>query len=130
MVVRFLSDDWFEMQGTIKGSVEGLQINEKLAAMVANLVIENEEGELFEACFRGGFLEKGHGSDASATITLPEMIAYKGLVLGDTGQAVGAMMSGKVKVEGSKTALMALASARPTETQKEFTKRLKEATKI
>lgn len=130
MSVEFLTNEWFDEQERIKGSIAGLEMNEKLAQLVANLIIDIGDGSTYDACYRGGFLEKGHADTAEATIHLPAKIAYNGLILGNTGQAVAAMMSGKIKLDGNKMTLMALANARPTETHKQFMSKLKEVTTI
>lgn len=109
MAHPFLSDDWF-------AAVEALhdEAPEPPAAMkdlTLNVVVQGGPGGDREVNLTGGHFERGLVDGAPTTLTVPFEIAKALFVDGNPQAAMQAFMSGKIKVEGDMSKLMAVQSA-------------------
>ncbi len=126
MGVKYLSDEWFAKISELADEVN-LEIPAGMADMKLNMTVTSDEGD-YELCMNGGKIEKGHLPDASTKIIVPYDLAKKMFVEQDQQAGMQAFMSGKMKIEGDMSKMMAMQSIQPTESQKLLQDKIKEVT--
>ena len=123
----FLTDEWFEQVEKMGNEAGELNLPPVLANMVVNLKVA-EADKTIEANFANGLLHRGLNDNATTTLLLDRDILQSIITDFDTNQIMGAFMSGKIRVEGDMSQLMAVQTARPSAEQKELYKRIKSMT--
>lgn len=123
----FLTDAWFEQVDSLGNKAGELNLPPALANMVINLKV-SDSGQDIEANYANGLLHKGLNDDASTTLLLDRETLQSIITDFDMNQIMGAFMSGKIRVEGDMSQLMALQTARPSTEQKELFKNIKSMT--
>ena len=126
MGVKYSSDEWFAKISELADEVN-LEIPAGMADMKLNMTVTSDEGD-YELCMNGGKIEKGHLPDASTKIIVPYDLAKKMFVDQDQQAGMQAFMSGKMKIEGDMSKMMAMQSIQPTESQKLLQDKIKEVT--
>lgn len=129
----FLSDEWMEAARAIRAEFEG-QATTPPPPVRMNLVITDapgREGPL-EAHLDGTsgrmLIELGHLENPDLTLTTDAETVRQVFVEGNAQAGMQAFMSGKVKVTGDMTKLMAMQATPPDPVTLEVQKRLKEIT--
>jgi len=123
----FLTDEWFEQVEKMGNEAGELNLPPVLANMVVNLKVA-EADKTIEANFANGLLHRGLNDNATTTLLLDRDILQSIITDFDTNQIMGAFMSGKIRVEGDMSQLMAVQTARPSTEQKELYTRIKSMT--
>ena len=123
----FLTDEWFEQVEKMGNEAGELNLPPVLANMVVNLKVA-EADKTIEANFANGLLRRGLNDNATTTLLLDRDILQSIITDFDTNQIMGAFMSGKIRVEGDMSQLMAVQTARPSAEQKELYTRIKSMT--
>ena len=123
----FLTDEWFEQVEKMGNEAGELNLPPVLANMVVNLKVA-EADKTIEANFENGLLHRGLNDNATTTLLLDRDILQSIITDFDTNQIMGAFMSGKIRVEGDMSQLMAVQTARPSAEQKELYTRIKSMT--
>ncbi|WP_298807242.1 SCP2 sterol-binding domain-containing protein [uncultured Psychrobacter sp.] len=123
----FLTDEWFEQVEKMGNEAGELNLPPVLASMVVNLKVA-EADKTIEANFANGLLHRGLNDNATTTLLLDRDILQSIITDFDTNQIMGAFMSGKIRVEGDMSQLMAVQTARPSAEQKELYTRIKSMT--
>ncbi|MGE6440403.1 SCP2 sterol-binding domain-containing protein [Psychrobacter sp. NPDC078409] len=123
----FLTDEWFEQVEKMGNEAGELNLPPVLANMVVNLKVA-EADKTIEANFTNGLLHRGLNDNATTTLLLDRDILQSIITDFDTNQIMGAFMSGKIRVEGDMSQLMAVQTARPSAEQKELYTRIKSMT--
>ena len=123
----FLTDEWFEQVEKMGSEAGELNLPPALANMIVNLKVSDTEKDI-EANFANGLLHRGLNSDGTTTLLLDRDILQSIITDFDTNQIMGAFMSGKIRVEGDMSQLMAVQTARPSAEQKELYARIKSMT--
>ncbi|MGE6246079.1 SCP2 sterol-binding domain-containing protein [Psychrobacter proteolyticus] len=123
----FLTDEWFEQVEKMGNEAGELNLPPVLANMVVNLKVA-EADKTIEANFANGLLHRGLNDNATTTLLLDRDILQSIITDFDTNQIMGAFMSGKIRVEGDMSQLMAVQTARPSAEQKELYTRIKSIT--
>lgn len=119
----FLTDDWFEKAEQIAKDMGDLNLPPALADMIVNLKVSDTPNDI-HASFAEGYLHKGL-NDAATTTLLLDRDTLQSLIRGyDINEIMGAFMTGKIRVEGDMSQLMALQTARPSPEQKELFKKV------
>ena len=126
MCYEFMSDEWFAKVEELTEEVNP-EIPAAAAELKMNIAVTDDEGEK-ELSVVGGRMRKGHIEDASVTITLPMDLAKKMFIEQDNSAGMQAFMSGKMKILGDMSKLMALQSVKPTESQEVLTQKVREIT--
>ncbi|HEU5083992.1 MAG TPA: SCP2 sterol-binding domain-containing protein [Acidimicrobiales bacterium] len=127
MAHEFLSDEWMD-------AVEALreEAPEPPAAtkdLVINLVVPDSPFGERQAHMAGGQFERGLHDSAPTKLTVPYEVAKSVFIAGDQQAAMQAFMSGKIKVEGDMTKLMAMQTAgAPSPEQEAFQAKIKDLT--
>jgi len=123
----FLTDEWFEQVEQMGSEAGELNLPPALANMIINLKVSDTEQDI-EANFADGLLHRGLNDAATTTLLLDRSILQSIITDFDTNQIMGAFMSGKIRVEGDMSQLMAVQTARPSSEQKELYTRIKSMT--
>jgi len=123
----FLTDEWFEQVEKMGSEAGELNLPPALANMIINLKVSDTEQDI-EANFADGLLHRGLNDAATTTLLLDRSILQSIITDFDTNQIMGAFMSGKIRVEGDMSQLMAVQTARPSSEQKELYTRIKSMT--
>ena len=123
----FLTDEWFEQVEKMGIEAGELNLPPALANMIVNLKVSDTDKDI-EANFADGLLHRGLNSNGTSTLLLDRSILQSIITDFDTNQIMGAFMSGKIRVEGDMSQLMAVQTARPSAEQKELYKRIKSMT--
>lgn len=119
----FLTDEWFNEVDRLTEEAGDLNLPPAMANMKLNLnVTETKQGDV-QAYFANGVLKKGQ-IDASTTINIDEETLTNVAVSGDINKAMHAFMSGKIRIDGDMSQVMALQSAKPSDEQKELIKKI------
>ncbi|MBF0658647.1 SCP2 sterol-binding domain-containing protein [Psychrobacter sp. NZS113] len=123
----FLTNEWFEQVEKMGQEAGELNLPPALANMIVNLKVSDTDQDI-EANFTNGLLHRGLNDAATTTLLLDRSILQSIITDFDTNQIMGAFMSGKIRVEGDMSQLMAVQTARPSTEQKELYSRIKSMT--
>lgn len=123
----FLTDAWFDDVEKLGGEAGELNLPPALANMIINLKVSDTDKDI-EANFADGLLHRGLNDSATTTLLLDRSILQSIITNFDTNEIMGAFMSGKIRVEGDMSQLMAVQTARPSAEQKELYSRIKSMT--
>ncbi len=128
----FLSDEWLaaakeirEASGTSAATPHKVKMNQIVTEVpfgegTINAHMDTSSGELE--------MDLGHLDDPDLTVTLDYATAKAILVEGNPQAGMQAFMSGKIKVQGDMTKLMAMQSAPPDPAAQEVAKKIQEIT--
>lgn len=123
----FLTDDWFTTVEKLTAEAGDLNLPAPLANLALNLVVAGEEGNT-ELALDAGKIQKGLSANAKTTLNMDAETLRKAFLEFDMGAAMQAFMTGKIKVQGDMSQLMALQTARPSQEQKDLFKKVLEQT--
>ncbi|NRD70856.1 SCP-2 sterol transfer family protein [Psychrobacter okhotskensis] len=123
----FLTDAWFDDVEKLGSEAGELNLPPALANMIINLKVSDTDKDI-EANFADGLLHRGLNDSATTTLLLDRSILQSIITDFDTNEIMGAFMSGKIRVEGDMSQLMAVQTARPSAEQKELYNRIKSMT--
>ena len=123
----FLTDDWFSNVETLTAQAGDLNLSPALANLAINLVVADASGNT-ELSLEGGAIKKGLSSNAKTTLNMDGETLRKVFLEFDMAAAMQAFMTGKIKVQGDMSQLMALQTAKPSQEQKDLFKRVLEQT--
>lgn len=124
---RFLSDDWFDKVEELTVAAGDLGLSEAAKALIMNIKVKGGEGDC-DMCIGGGTITKGLNHGAPITISVPFDIARKMFVDQDQNAGTQAYMSGKLKIEGDMSKLIASVSIQPTPAQQILSNRIQDIT--
>ncbi|CAM4146806.1 SCP2 sterol-binding domain-containing protein [Psychrobacter arenosus] len=125
----FLSEDWFNQVETLGQEAGDLNLPPSLENMTMNLKV-NDGGEEIQANLTKGLLTRGLNSDASTTLLLDKQTLLDLMKNFDMNSAMGAFMSGKIRVEGDMSQLMTLQTAKPSSEQAALFDKIKSVTEF
>lgn len=123
----FLTDDWFANVETLTTQAGDLNLPPALANLALNLVVTGAEGTT-ELALDSGKIVKGSSANAKTTLNLDADTLRKVFLEFDMAAAMQAFMTGKIKVQGDMSQLMALQTAKPSQEQKDLFKKVLEQT--
>lgn len=119
----FLSDEWFNEVDRLTEEAGNLNASPSLANMQMNLNVTESTNGNVEAHLADGILKKGY-IDADTTVIIDESTLKNVLFDGNMNKAMEAFMSGKIRIEGDMSQMMALQSVKPSIEQKELFKKI------
>lgn len=119
----FLSDEWFNEVDRLTAEAGDLNLPPTLANSKLNLNVTNTANGDVSASLQNGVLKKGT-TDASTTINIDEQTLIAIALKGDMNEAMNAFMSGKIRIDGDMSQVMALQTAKPSVEQKELFKKI------
>lgn len=123
----FLTDDWFANVEQLTAAAGDLNLPPSLSNLALNLVVTGSEGTT-ELSLDGGKIQKGTSTNAKTTLNLDQETLRKVFLEFDMAAAMQAFMTGKIKVQGDMSQLMALQTAKPSQEQKDLFKKVLEQT--
>ncbi|MEZ2903079.1 SCP2 sterol-binding domain-containing protein [Acinetobacter terrestris] len=123
----FLTDDWFSNVENLTAQAGDLNLPPALANLAINLVVTESEGNT-ELSLDGGAIKKGLSPNAKTTLNMDGETLRKVFLEFDMAAAMQAFMTGKIKVQGDMSQLMALQTAKPSQEQKDLFKKVLEQT--
>ena len=123
MLFRSLSEDWFSTVEQLTAQAGDLNLPPALKNLAINFVVNNTSGNT-ELSLDGGKIQKGLADNAKTTLNLDEDTLRKVFLEFDLTAAMQAFMTGKIKVQGDMSQLMALQTARPSQEQKTLYKEI------
>ncbi|MPW44307.1 SCP-2 sterol transfer family protein [Acinetobacter guerrae] len=123
----FLTDDWFSTVDQLTAEAGDLNLPPALANLAINLVVTDANGNS-ELALDGGKIQKGLSSNAKTTLNMDAETLRKVFLEFDMAAAMQAFMTGKIKVQGDMSQLMALQTAKPSQEQKTLFKKVLEHT--
>lgn len=123
----FLTDDWFANVEKLTAEAGDLNLPPSLANLALNLVVTGNEGTT-EVSLDSGKIQKGASANAKTTLNLDADTLRKVFLEFDMAAAMQAFMTGKIKVQGDMSQLMALQTAKPSQEQKDLFKKVLEQT--
>ena len=122
----FLTDDWFATVDQLTAAAGDLNLPPALANLALNLVVTGDSNA--ELALVNGKIQKGLADGAKTTLNLDGETLRKVFLEFDMGAAMNAFMTGKIKVQGDMSQLMALQTAQPSAEQKALFKSVLEQT--
>ena len=126
MGIKYLSDEWFAKVDELITEVN-LEVAPAAKDLKINFTITRDEGNI-EFSAAGGKIQKGHNPEAKTKITVPYDLAKKMFVDEDKAAGMQAFTTGKMKIEGDMSKLMAMQAIQPTASQKLLQAKMKEMT--
>lgn len=123
----FLTDDWFSNVENLTAQAGDLNLPLALANLAINLVVTDSQGNT-ELSLDGGAIKKGLSPNAKTTLNMDGETLRKVFLEFDMAAAMQAFMTGKIKVQGDMSQLMALQTAKPSQEQKDLFKKVLEQT--
>ncbi len=124
----FLTEDWFATVEKLTAEAGDLNSPPALANLAINLVVTDASGNT-ELALDGGKIKKGLSfSNAKTTLNMDAETLRKVFLEFDMAAAMQAFMTGKIKVQGDMSQLMALQTAKPSQEQKDLFKKVSEQT--
>ncbi|MGE8682912.1 MAG: SCP2 sterol-binding domain-containing protein [Acinetobacter sp.] len=123
----FLTDDWFSTVETLTAQAGDLNLPPALANLAINLIVTDAAGNT-ELSLDGGAIKKGLSANAKTTLNMDAETLRKVFLEFDMAAAMQAFMTGKIKVQGDMSQLMALQTAKPSTEQKDLFKKVLEQT--
>jgi putative sterol carrier protein len=123
----FLTDDWFATVETLTAQAGDLNLPPALANLAINLVVADAQGNT-DLSLDGGKIQKGLSTNAKTTLNMDAETLRKVFLEFDMAAAMQAFMTGKIKVQGDMSQLMALQTAKPSQEQKALFKKVLEHT--
>ena len=124
----FLSNEWFDKVDSLTAEAGDLNLSPALAGMALNMTVTEAGKEDINLSLDGGKIQKGLSSNAKTTLTMDEETLRKVFLEFDMAAAMQAFMTGKIKVQGDMSQLMALQTARPSDEQKALFQRVLDMT--
>ena len=123
----FLTDDWFSTVDTLTAEAGDLNLPPALKNLAINLVVVDGQNTT-ELSLDGGAIKKSLSSNAKTTLNMDGETLRKVFLEFDMAAAMQAFMTGKIKVQGDMSQLMALQTAKPSQEQKDLFKKVLEHT--
>lgn len=124
---EFLSEEWFAAVEALRD--EAPEPPAAIKDVVINLTVTDTPSGDQEMRLVGGQLERGHETGAPTTMIVPYDVARQLFIENDQTAAMQAFMTGKIKVTGDMTKLLAMqAGGPPTPEQEAFAQKLVDLT--
>lgn len=127
MGFKFLTDEWFDEVKALTEAAGDLGLSDAAKGLTMNIRVTWDEDDC-DMCIGGGAIVKGLSESAPITITVPLDVAQKMFVDQDQNAGTQAYMSGKLKIDGDMTKLMASVSIQPTPAQEELSRQIQDIT--
>ena len=122
-MAAFLTDDWFATVDKLTAAAGDLNLPPALANLAINLVVSDAAGNS-DLSLDAGKIQKGLSSNAKTTLNMDGETLRKVFLEFDMAAAMQAFMTGKIKVQGDMSQLMALQTAKPSQEQKDLFKKV------
>ncbi len=122
-MVKFLSDEWFDLVAKMTAEAGDLQIPKAMADVAVNLTVRTPQGDV-EMVIDGGLIKKGFKKGADVDMSMPDDYAYKLLVGNDWGVGMRGYIKRKIQLTGNLKKLIPLQSYTPSQPTVEMCEKL------
>lgn len=129
-MATFLSQAWFDELSTLNAQAGDLNLPPSLSDLTLNITITGEDPTTLH--LKSGKLYQHHASDATSTINIDADTLGR-IIHGGTETteiALEAFMTGKIRIDGDMSQVLALQSAKPSLEQKALYKQIKDMTEF
>lgn len=127
-MAKFLSDDWFTEVDKLTTEAGDLNLPPALEGLALNMTVTGTDAGDVDMALANGKIVKGKDDAAATGLTLDADVLKKVFLEFDMSAAMEAFMTGKIKVDGDMSKLMALQTAQPSSEQKTLFKKVLEMT--
>ena len=122
----FLSPEWFAAVQSIADQAPPPP--EAMAGVPINMVVTGSPTGDLEAHLMDGVIQTGWAADAPTKITVSFKVAKQLFIEGDNEAAMQAFMSGRIKMEGDVSKMMAMTSASADPAYEAFSQKIQDLT--
>ena len=123
-MTTFLSNEWFTIVEQLTAQAGNLNLPPTLANLAINLIVTDPVEGNNEVSLDGGVIKRGLSENAKTTLTMDTETQRKVFLEFNVSAAMQAFMTGKIKVQGDMSQLMALQTAKPSDEQKSLFKQI------
>ncbi len=123
-MTTFLSNEWFTIVEQLTAQAGNLNLPPTLANLAINLIVTDPVEGNNEVSLDGGVIKRGLSENAKTTLTMDTETLRKVFLEFNVSAAMQAFMTGKIKVQGDMSQLMALQTAKPSDEQKSLFKQI------
>ena len=120
----FLTDEWFNEVDRLTAEAGELNLPPALANTKLNLNVTGTANGDVNAALDSGIIKKGFIDNADTTINIDDETLKTIALKGDINEAMNAFMSGKIRIDGDMSQVMALQTAKPSAEQKDLFKKI------
>lgn len=122
-MAKFLSQEWFDKVAELNNQAGELPLSPAIEKAVFNLQVLQNENDI-KLHLKSGKIAQNFADNAQATVRLDDE-TLAGLIAGkDIGVVLEAFMTGKIRIDGDMSAVLALQSAKPSTEQKALYKQI------
>ncbi|MDO4895763.1 MAG: SCP2 sterol-binding domain-containing protein [Moraxella sp.] len=129
-MAKFLTQAWFDEVARLNEEAGDLNLPPNLANLIININITGDNPTQFH--LSSGKLKQHHNDDATSTINIDNdtlsAIIKSGANASET--ALEAFMTGKIRIDGDMSQVLALQTAKPSPEQKQLYKTMKGMTEF
>ena len=123
-MAEFLSQAWFDELKRLNTEAGELNLSPNLASLLINVRVADQAGGQIDLFLKNGKLHQGSYDDAHSTIIVDRATLFDIASGMDTDKALEAFMTGKIRVEGDMSKVLALQTAKPSPEQKVLYKQI------
>lgn len=122
-MAKFLSQEWFDKVAELNNQAGELPLSPAIEKAVFNLQVLQNENDI-KLHLKSGKIAQNFADNTQATVRLDDE-TLAGLIAGkDIGVVLEAFMTGKIRIDGDMSAVLALQSAKPSTEQKALYKQI------
>lgn len=129
-MAKFLTQSWFDEVAKLNKEAGDLNLPPNLASLIINISITGDSPTQFH--LSSGKLQQHHHDDATSTINIDDATLSAIIKSGvnATETALEAFMTGKIRIDGDMSQVLALQTAKPSPEQKHLYKTIKNMTEF
>lgn len=127
-MAQFLTQAWFDEVATLNANAGELHLPPTLADLIINVSITGDSP--VQLHLKDGKLGQHHTDNAVSTISIDAKTLGNIISQNSADVAIEAFMTGKIRIDGDMSAVMALQSAKPSAEQKALYKQIKQMTEF
>lgn len=120
----FLTEEWFNEVDRLTAEAGDLNLPPALANTKLNLKVTDTANGDVNAALDSGVIKQGFVDNADTTINIDEETLKAIALKGDMNEAMNAFMSGKIRIDGDMSQVMALQTAKPSAEQRDLFKKI------
>ena len=120
----FLTEEWFNEVDRLTAEAGDLNLPPALANTKLNLKVTDTANGDVNAALDSGVIKQGFVDNADTTINIDEETLKAIALKGDMNEAMNAFMSGKIRIDGDISQVMALQTAKPSAEQRDLFKKI------
>lgn len=127
-MAQFLTQAWFDEVATLNANAGDLHLPPTLANLIINVSITGDEP--ISLHLKDGKIGQHHTANATSTINIDQQTLGDIISQNSADVAIEAFMTGKIRIDGDMSQVLALQSAKPSTEQKALYKQIKQMTEF